>query len=374
MNTVRSRFVVEFASQADDAELRALLRNNPVGKNISLSYEREPSVFIASDVEGDSHYFTAARYSDSGKIVGMGGCSFYQAFVNGENVKVGYLSQLRVAEQSRGTVSILIKGFKLMSKAAAEQSANFFVTTIIADNAVAQRFLASPKKGFPVYSNIGRLHSLALPLWRTPKSAMRAWSGTVRTGVDSDKPRIVDFLAKESQKFQFAPLYSSDVLWNQTRSRGLSVSDFLLAEDAGEIVGCLALWDQSLFKQIVVRDYGTFLRHGRCFVNMFAPLLGNVCLPPVGAAFAHVYFSHVFARDCNVMRRLVAEGIEIARSRGFSYAALGLSAQHPALSLIRKEFKHHNYESIIYTVHNGEKAETPRLDPERVPYLEIARL
>jgi hypothetical protein len=43
---------LRLATPTDDAALRQLLRDNPMPGNISLSYEREPSYFLAARVDG----------------------------------------------------------------------------------------------------------------------------------------------------------------------------------------------------------------------------------------------------------------------------------------------------------------------------------
>jgi hypothetical protein len=374
MNEFGSRYLVSFATPEDDAELRVLLRDNPVGTKISISYEREPSVMLASTVEGEAHRFLALRQRESSRIIGMGGCAFYDAWVNGEKTRIGYLSQLRVSAQARGTFSFLVKGYTRFTEMAAEAGVPFFVTTVIADNTLARRFLSSPKRGFPTYIERGRLHSLALPLWRVPSKAKNAWKGVVRRAVVDDKIKISEFLQREFRKFQFAPVFNEDVLWSEIRSRGLAVEDFLVAEDAGEIVGCLGLWDQSAFKQIVVRGYAPALRYGRGLVNALAPVLGTIRLPRVGDGFPHVYFSHVAAPDNKILCRLLAEGMKCARTNGYSYAALGLSETHPAFSTVRNLFNHLDYESVIYSVHHEMLGPEAKFSEEYFNHLEIARL
>ena len=86
----------EVAAQTDDADLRRLLRENPIAGSISLSFEREPNYFDASVVEGDFHQTIVARESDSGNVIAFGNRSIRPLYVNGEIQDIGYMSQLRV--------------------------------------------------------------------------------------------------------------------------------------------------------------------------------------------------------------------------------------------------------------------------------------
>ncbi|HSS49284.1 MAG TPA: hypothetical protein VLX28_10080, partial [Thermoanaerobaculia bacterium] len=97
---------VEEAAPEDDPELRRLLRDNPMAGEIRVSLEREPNAFLAAAVEGEPHRTIVARDPEGG-IVGMGSRSVWNAFVNGEPCRLGYLSQLRVDRAHRGRKRLL---------------------------------------------------------------------------------------------------------------------------------------------------------------------------------------------------------------------------------------------------------------------------
>src|SRR5258706_12279951 len=92
--------VMEEAAREDDPELRRLLRDSPMAGEIRVSLEREPNVFLTGAVEGEPHRTIVARNPEGG-IVGMGSRSVWNAFVNGEPCRLGYLSQLRVDRAHR---------------------------------------------------------------------------------------------------------------------------------------------------------------------------------------------------------------------------------------------------------------------------------
>ena len=55
---------IDLARPSDDAELRRILRETPTPGEISISFQREPSFFEASDVEGPFHQTVVARRLD----------------------------------------------------------------------------------------------------------------------------------------------------------------------------------------------------------------------------------------------------------------------------------------------------------------------
>src|SRR5919198_631556 len=82
----------ELASERDDADLRRLLRENPMPGSISLSFEREPCYFDVSIVEGEFHQTIVARESDTGTVIALGNRSVRPLFVNGRVQDIGYMS------------------------------------------------------------------------------------------------------------------------------------------------------------------------------------------------------------------------------------------------------------------------------------------
>ena len=69
----RTRFAITLAEQrGDDAELRALLRNNPVNGSMQLTFEREPDFFAACAIRGGFCQVGVGRDLESGRIVGLG--------------------------------------------------------------------------------------------------------------------------------------------------------------------------------------------------------------------------------------------------------------------------------------------------------------
>jgi hypothetical protein len=93
----KTRVVFAVADERDDAEIRALLRNNPMRGRITISLEREPSYFAKTDF---SAVTIIAR--ERGQLVCVGSCSIERRFVNGSPRAVGYLGGLRLDRSYEG--------------------------------------------------------------------------------------------------------------------------------------------------------------------------------------------------------------------------------------------------------------------------------
>src|SRR5256885_12456226 len=100
LNDVRDRreggVRYEIATPTDDAAIRALLRHTPMPGRISFSMEREPSHFAAGAIEGNDHRTIITI--DGDRVIAMGSVSSRLRYINGQSMRIGYLSGLRVDE------------------------------------------------------------------------------------------------------------------------------------------------------------------------------------------------------------------------------------------------------------------------------------
>jgi hypothetical protein len=145
-----------FATEADDAGLRALLRETPIGGAIRLTFEREPNFFASVRREGIRHYTICARAA--GKIVAMASRTVWPT-------GVGYLHQLRIAASHRHLTRPFLRiGFRMLRETHAPDEAPYDVTTIVRDNHVARRVLEAGLPGLPTYRPVEKILTMLLPV------------------------------------------------------------------------------------------------------------------------------------------------------------------------------------------------------------------
>ena len=367
--------IVDLATpgEADDPEIRRLLRDNPMDGQIRVSLEREPNAFLAVTVEGEPHHTVVAREASTGRIVGMGTRAVWNAFVNGEPCRLGYLSQLRVDRAARGRRRLLAAGYAALRELRGPDEAPFDITSIIADNETARRLLGSGVPGLPSYRELSGFVTMVLPGVRTSR---RPRLVQVEPGRPERLPEIADCLARNRRRFQAAPFFTTEDLGSPERSRGLAPTDFRLAVRDGRVVGCLALWDQTGFKQVVVRGYAPRLARWRPWLNRISPFLRMPRLPDPGEPLPHAYLSHVTVDDDDpdIFRALVESAHAEACARRYAYAVIGLAAGHPWLPWLQRRFRPRRYESVLYTVDWGEGAAAVEALDGRLPHVEAALL
>lgn len=372
--------IVDLATPADDPEIRRLLRENPMDGRIRVSLEREPNAFLAAAAEGEPHATVVAREPSTGRIVGMGTRAVWNAFVNGEPCRLGYLSQLRVDRAARGRRRLLAAGYAALRELRGPDEAPFDITSIIADNEAARRLLVSGVPGLPRYRALSGFVTLVLPGVRTSR---RPHFVRIEPGHPDRMTEIADCLARNRRRYQAAPFFTAPELSSPERSRGLAPQDFRLAvRDDGRVAGCLALWDQSSFKQVVVRGYAPRLARWRPWINRLSPVLGMPRLPDPGEPLPHAYISHlaVDEDDPDVFRALVETAHAEACTRRYAYVVIGLAAGHPWLPWLIRRYRPRRYESVLYTVDWGEGTAAVEAAVEqialdgRLPHVEAALL
>ncbi|MBI3737895.1 MAG: hypothetical protein HY258_02490 [Chloroflexi bacterium] len=367
----------DLASAEDDAGLRRLLRENPMQGSISVSFEREPNYFNASAIEGPIHQTLVARELNTNEIIGVGNRSVRPMFVNGEVREIGYMSQLRIHPKygqglylARG----LAQGFKLYRDLHADGRAPFYLMSIIEDNLPARRLLTSGLPDYPCAKEYARMFTYAI--YPTPRKHVGRIANPVHSlqlihGNDQYIDQIVDCLNRNGARKQFASYWTCDSLF----ASNLNPSDFFLALDGNCIVGCLACWDQTAFKQTVVRGYSGALAHWRKLLNVFSSLGGWPYLPEPNTPLRYSYGSHLAVDDDNpvvfaaLLRALYNHNLEL----GYRYFVIGLAESNPLREVV-KAYHPLTYISQLYLVAWEDGMRSVQQVDARIPAPEIALL
>lgn len=198
----------------------------------------------------------------------------------------------------------------------------------------------------------------------------------IETGQAERMAEVADCLARNRRRYQAAPFFTAEELMSPERSRGLAPRDFRLAVRGGHVIGCLALWDQSGFKQVVVRGYAPRLARWRPWINRLSPVLGMPRLPDPGERLPHAYLSHIAVDgdDPEIFQALVEAAYAEAFARRYVYVVIGLAASHPWLPWLERRFRPRRYESVLYTVDWGDGAAAITALDGRLPHVEAALL
>jgi hypothetical protein len=348
---------IAFASDADDAGVRQLVRSQAMPGRVRLSFCREPDFSTGCAVTGDEYQILVARSVPDGDVVGVACRSVRRVFLNGRDQRIGYLGQLRVHERYRGRW-LVARGFALLAAMHRTNPCPAYLASIVDGNDEATGILVRrPRRGFPRFREVAQYLTLALRVRRS-KSRSRWPSASGQPAIDE----VADFLQRQGPRRQLSSVWTADSL-RRLASFGLTTDDIRVARRDGDITGVVALWDQSAYKQSVIRGYSGWLRAA-------APLL-----PRPGTALRSAYASLISVADDDpvVFESLLREVCALAAARGFEYLLVGLDARDPLLDVARAH-PHIAYPSRLYLASwpDGGPSYEP-LDARPV-YIDIATL
>jgi hypothetical protein len=368
IRTRRGGVAFDVATERDDAAIRRLLRDNPMGGRVSLSLEREPSCFVDAGLPEETKHIIVAR--ENGRVVCAGHCTIRPRHINGRPRRVGYLGGLRLAAGQGGRFDILRRGYEFFRELQDAASAEFYFTSIASDNHRARRFLERGLPGLPEYELAGEFVTVALPTGKAPQG-----NGSGRGPHVPSFEEIADLLNRHQSAYQFSPCWS-DAGLAALQTIGLTREDFLVHDDPGQPPVCAALWDQRSFKQTVVRGYAPGLARLRPVLNAVARCTGGPRLPDPGEPLALGYVSHlgVPVEDSSRLVRMLDELRRRARSRGLRYLALGFDANDPRLAAVRAGFRGRLFHNRLYVVRWPDRGASARELDARILAPEAALL
>ena len=360
------------ATAADDAGLRRLLAENPMDGRIQIAFEREPSYFHAVSVQGRFAQVFVGRDEDTGELVGVGTRAVKPAFVNGEPRAIGYLSDLRLRPAYRGR-TLVARGYRLLRELHGDGRAALYYTVIAAENALALRTITSGRAGLPVYRDLGTFLSPAVNVTRG-KPPLEAGVELVR-GEPSRLDDIVACLNDHGRHKQFAPAYHREDFGPGGWLRDFSVRDFYLALDRGRIVGTLARWDQSRFKQTRVVGYRGSYRLLRPLCNLGAHLLPLPRLPRPGERLQSFYagFIAIMDNDVRIFGALLRRLYNDAVGGPHGHFVVGLHERDPLAGALA-EYRCSPYRGRLFCAHFEDGEAAFRELDGRIPHVELATL
>ena len=360
---------IGIATAADDADIRGLLRREPLPGRIAISYEREPDFSIGCDVTGENATVLVAREVETGETVGVACRSERRVYVNGEPVRLGYLGQLRIDRRYRGRW-LVSRGYAKLKALHDRAPLPAYLAAVTANNHEAEGILVTrPRRFFPRFHPVAGYCTLAIRVRRRPRpDHSRAEPATHLS-------EVAHFLQTEGPRRQFFSVWDERTLASLTGRLGLRLEDIHVVRKNGRIAGVMGLWDQSSYKQHVVRAYSGWMRLASAVSSVATPLLGHAPLPRAGEPIRHGYAAFVCVADddAGAFDDLLGAVLRRAAERELDYLLLGMDARDPLLPAAR-EHPHVPYDSTVYLAEWPDGGQVhARLD-SRPTYVEIATL
>jgi len=367
-----SKFTFQLAQEKNDPELREILRINHIEGDMCVSFQREPNYFYASKICNHFQQTPVVINKDNQRIVGFGSRIIYEAFINGQKRPLGYLSNLRLNRECRNS-TIIPRAYRYLNELHEDKRVSLYVTTVIEDNHYAKRLLSSQRAGLPTYRDYGVYNSFSIfPL----KKQKLSGHYVMERGSHARLDEILDCIYKNGSQKQFYPYLSKDFFLSKNGVlRDFCIHDFYIAIKQDRVVGVLAKWDQSHFKQTIIEGYNGKLKWIRPFYNRCAKILEYPQLPDTKVPLNFFYISFVAIDNNNVdiFKDLLATVNNDAIDSQYSFFVVGLHSEDDLKDCI-KGYRNIVYKSRLYIVYWEDGKDAFSSLERRMPYLEVGIL
>ena len=366
------RFHLRMAVREDDAQIRRLLRESVMGGKVQLALTCEPDSSLAAGVAGDRHDTVLVHHRENDELAGVGSRSVRDIYYDGRPARIGYLHQMRVRSKYRTTPRVLAGVYEMFDERRQPDELPLDITTVVADNHRAIRLLEADLPGKPSYHRLATMTSCVIRTRRFSGAATAA-NLEIRRAADADLDQIFDLVEQFNRRHQFATRWHQDLDHRQTLD--LKATDFLLALRGSRLVACLAVWDQSKFKQVVVDDYEGAMRWCRPWLNACGALTAIPYLPRPGSEINSATISHIGLPEgeesafCQLLNQA-----RTIWSRQVDSLAIGLFDQSSLTQIVQRKFRPFRYRSHLYAVCYRPGEQLPAKWDRLCPHLELAVL
>jgi hypothetical protein len=291
------RFRIFKAAPEDEERLKFLYSEKSRDGAIRVNLERNPVFFDAIRVEGHENVVYAVEDSQTGLIAGAGIRNIRDCYLNGAAQKIGYLSGLRVAEKYRKSRAMAMIFIKLKQLYLQGECAGY-LCSVFESNKTAIRVLTSGKAGMPAFKKVGRLITFVFK--PVSLKSNKNPSLITRQAQNNDLEKLLAFLNTEGPKKQYFPHYTISDFNNSTGIlKDLNISDVTIAFEKDEIVGCLALWNQTGFRRWKVEGYSAIITILRPVYNILIHFSTLPRLPEPHSNFNYRFLSLVCIKNNN---------------------------------------------------------------------------
>lgn len=362
-----SAIVLRAAEPGDNEARCALFARVTMETELGLSVRRDPDFDALYRLQSPDWHAVVVELE--GRVEGTGTILVRDGYVNGEPRRVGYLGDLRLSPAVQGRL-LLDRAFAgLLAGARDRFGCELFLTSVIASNTRALRALVtrtarSRAAGRPVYSPAGDFDIRSLHLLVPRRSA--GDGVPVRRAVDADIPALARLLDADARRRPFGYVFTeAEVRRRLAEWPGLEIGSFYVADaGSGDLRGCIALWDATPVKRMVVTAYRGGMRRVRFGYDLVARFLARAPLPRTGETFRSMYVTHqaIAGNDAGVLRALLEMAYRDAREADHHF----LSVCVPHGSVLEPAFRGFHSTSLgarLFVVSLPEVDASPVLAP-----------
>lgn len=323
------------ASPEDGKEILRILESSAAQGGIELIYTRRDDAYASYMQEpGQAHVFIS---KDGNRTVGTCAELIRDVYIGGQRRRAAYVCGLKKDANYDGLVGFG-PGF---IKALQQDDVDFYYCSVVADNTEAQTMFGKGNRALSMQPIAAYKTYIFSPRVRitAPKHGL-----VFRQATQADLPSLLEFLNAEGRKKDLFPVIDSlDPFY------GLTVEHFYLLLDKNRIVAAGALWDQTGYKQYIVKKYHGLMKLAR-IANPLLSALGYIRLPQQEQPLKLTMLSFFLSKNDNAeWYRIFLARIRREIAKSHEIFVLGLPKNHFAASMLDR-LPNISFETRLYGI------------------------
>ena len=323
------------ASANDGKEILRILESSAAKGNVELIYTRRPDAYESYMKEAGQARVFISR--DGEHAVGTCAEVIREVYIGGRVCRAAYVCGLKKDAEYDGGIGF---GARFIRDLQCDDI-DFYFCSVVAENTDARRMFEKSRRLLEMRQTVGYKTYILSP---KIKVKAKKHSFTFRRATQDDKEILIDFLNTEGKKKDMFPVIKSfDEFYN------LGIEDFYLLLDGERIVATAALWNQTEYKQYVVKRYGRIMKIARIF-NPLLSAFRYIKLPKENQSLDFPMLAFFLCKDDNTENYMIFLN-EIKRkiSKKYGMFVLGLSDGHFARPFADR-LPSINFETMLYEI------------------------
>lgn len=327
---------LSLAKEEDGEEILRVLESSPAKGSIELLYTRRPNAYISYKKEAKDADVLVVKEDD--KIIGTAAEIVRELYISGVPKKMGYVCGLKKDSNYAGNLQCIgdiIKGL-------IHTDVEGYYCSVISDNKDAQAKFEKKRRNMLNMECIQEYTTYIFAPYF--KFKLKNCKYEFKRASQNDEEEIIKFLNNEGGKKDFFPVF-----YSVDQFTGLKVSDFYMLKSREEIIAVGALWNQTEYKQYIVKNYNGIMKYAKIF-NPILKMLGYIELPKENTVLDFPMLSFLISKDDNEeYYKAFLNNIVMEIKKEYGMFIIGTTKCNYSNKILGK-LKSIKFDSKIYTV------------------------
>jgi len=308
------------ATEADSDELKNFYSEVTLHGPIDISNVRPRNFFDQYRLQS-SDFETFVLKNNENQIEGLGTIIYRKANIKGEEVLVGYCTDLRIAPTREAILTWTKHFLPVLEMAMKTRGCKYFFSVVVPQDGKAYNALVRPRssrRNIPRFYMLSRFE-LVNVLGRLPLASKPLRTIEIDRGDIKDLEPLVQYLSTKSKERNLSFIYTMELMKERfSRWPGFQIENFLIARDHDKnIIGCVAPWDSFEVQHFRVAQYHGFSRTLKRALDLSAFFGLSQSLPALDHSLNFLYLTHLYADNPDIFYSLLYESYEMAKPTKF---------------------------------------------------------